>query len=111
MQPVLSAFKTNPLAHAEQAFYPPHNVQLEMLQIGSHVIVVIYVIPSVLLVLLVQLVLLLEQFEILVVVMFFLNPALQNSQVVSSEHIWQFIVVLRHEGKQDLLFEAKENPL
>lgn len=108
MQPVLSAFKTNPLAHAEQAFYPPHNVQLEMLQIGSHVIVVIYVIPSVLLVLLVQLV---EQFEILVVVMFFLNPALQNSQVVSSEHIWQFIVVLRHEGKQDLLFEAKENPL
>lgn len=108
MQPVLSAFKTNPLAHAEQAFYPPHNVQLEMLQIGSHVIVVIYVIPSVLLVLLVQLV---EQFEILVVVMFFLNPALQNSQVVSSEHIWQFIVVLRHEGKQDLLFKAKENPL
>lgn len=108
MQPVLSAFKTNPLAHAEQAFYPPHNVQLEMLQIRSHVIVVIYVIPSVLLVLLVQLV---EQFEILVVVMFFLNPALQNSQVVSSEHIWQFIVVLRHEGKQDLLFEAKENPL
>ena len=108
MQPVLSAFKTNPLTHAEQAFYPPHNVQLEMLQIRSHVIVVIYVIPSVLLVLLVQLV---EQFEILVVVMFFLNPALQNSQVVSSEHIWQFIVVLRHEGKQDLLFEAKENPL
>ena len=110
MQPVLSAFKTNPLAHAEQAFYPPHNVQLEMLQIGSHVIVVIYVIPSVLLVLL-QLESLREQFEILVVVMFFLKPALQNSQIVSSEHIWQFIVVLRHEGKHDLLFEAKENPI
>lgn len=87
MQPVLSAFKTNPLAHAAQAFYPPHNVQLEMLQIGSHVIVVIYVVPSVLLVLLIQPVSLREQFEILVVVMFFLKPALQNSQIVSSEHI------------------------
>ena len=107
MQLVLSAFKTNPLTHAAQRFCPPHVVQLEILQIKVHLIDVVVILVPVRL----QLEVSLMQLRVVVIIIFFLYPGAQNSQTVLFMHIWQLAVLLRHEGKQALLFVLKVNPL